>query len=131
MKNVKCTGDREYGKAQQKKKKSMLLSCSLCNQFPNVSKLGKENICCNVYSQPLLASKALFIFIFIEYYFCLSFPSLLMWKGIALYQGRLWNASHSPAEHRELFVVMEKIHKVNTVFSDYGQGNGCFLQNKL
>lgn len=110
---------------------SVLLSVSFCKQFPNVCKGGKGNICCNVFSQPLLVLKAISMFIFITYHFCLSFPFLLIWKGVDVYHGRQWNASCSPAEQRELFVVMEKTHKVNTVFLDYGQGNGCFSQNKL
>lgn len=106
---------------------SILLSVSFCKQFPNVCKGEKGNICCNVFSQPLLVLKAISMFIFTTYHFSLSFPSLLVCKGVGVYHGRQWNASCSPAEQRESFVVMEKTHKVNTVFLDCGQGNGCFL----
>lgn len=67
LKSLRYTGVIEYQETQQKKK----ISIFLCG-FPNVNKVRKENICCEIYSQPQLASKAISIFIFMEYNFCLS-----------------------------------------------------------
>lgn len=105
--------------------------CSYCYHclcgFPNVNKVGKENKCCKVYSQQLLGSKAISLFIFSEYNFCLSFSFLLIWKGILLYCGR--NGMHPILQlgKGNLFIVIDKTHKVNTLVLDYGQTNGCFF----
>lgn len=112
---------RESGSVEKLYRKGKVL----CG-FPNVNKIRKKTIHCKVYSQLLLASKEISVFIFIKCYFCLSFPFLLIGKGILIYHRKIRNTSHTVLGYREP-VLIDKTHKVNTVFVDYGQGNGCLL----